>query len=295
MRNQLALIGVAVAAGLIVALNSLFVVGQTEQALVLQLGVPQRVINADGRSPGLHAKVPFTQNVIHLDRRNQALEVEREEIITSDQERLVVDAFIRYRIVDPLQYYRTLRDPTNARDQLQRLVISSTRQVLGRATSQDIISVRRAALSQTARADLVRRAQLARLGITVIDVRIRRVDFPASNTEAVYNRMNTALEQRAAEIRFNGERQKREIIGGADRDVTVALATAQADSGQIRGAGDAEATRLYNASFGRDAGFAAFYRSLQAYEASFADSSTTMILSPDSEFFRYFDRGPGGQ
>ncbi|MFN3573157.1 MAG: protease modulator HflC [Phenylobacterium sp.] len=281
---------------LIVLANTFFVVNQREQAVVVRLGDPVRVINAGPETAaGLKMKVPFLEQVLTFDKRNLALETEEEEIIAADQERLVVDAFIRYRIDDPLQYYRTLRDDRTARDRIQRLVNSSLRQVLGSATSNDIISGARSGVMQRTLADVKARADSSRLGIAVIDVRIRRADLPEANQAAVYRRMETSRQQEAAQVRAVGEQQKREIIANADKEVTITLATAQEQADQIRGEGDAQRTRIYAQSFGRDPGFASFYRSMQAYEASIGQGDATMVLSPDSQFFRYFERGPGAR
>ena len=284
----------AAAVALWVLFDCFFIVHQTQQAVVQSFGQPVRVINATGRYPGLQIKWPFVENVILLDRRNLAFEAAQEEIITADQERLVVDAYVRYQINDPLQYFRTLRTTRDAEDRLERLVNSSLRQVLGTASANDVIAGRRAQLTLLTRNDVIARAQAARLGITIIDVRIKRADLPTANQQAVFGRMNTNLQQQAAQIRYDGERQRREIVANAQREVTVTLAQATEQSGQIRGTGDAQATALYNASFGRDPGFAAFYRSMQAYETSMRDSSTTMVLSPRSDFFRYFENGASG-
>jgi membrane protease subunit HflC len=278
---------------LVVLANTLFVVDQREQALVLRFGDPVRVINPPSRpGAGLHAKLPFLENVIRFDRRNISIEAQQEEIIAADQERLVVDAFLRYRIADPLAFYRTLRDERTAADRIDRLLNSSLRQVLGTASSNDIVSDQRAQLMQRARSDMARRAQVSRFGIEVIDLRIRRADLPQQNLPNTYRRMQTSREQEAARLRAVGEQQKREIIANADREVTVTLATAREQAGAITGEGDAERTRILGQSFGRDASFAAFWRSMQAYEASLAQGDTTMVLSPDSAFFRYFERGP---
>lgn len=286
---------VAALAALILASQTFFVVDQRQQALVVALGDPVRVINAPGKSEaGLHLKVPFFQQVFKFDRRNIALEADKEEIITAGQERLVVDAFIRYRISDPLQFYRTLRDETTAADRIERLVNSSLRQVLGAASATDIISGRRAQLMQQAKLDVARRAKASRLGIEVIDLRIRRADLPTSNREAVFRRMSTSRQQVAAQLRAQGEQRKREIIAEADKEVAITLATAREQQGQIMGEGDALRTRIFANSFGKDPSFAAFFRSMQAYEQSLGDGQTTMVLSPDSAFFRYFERGPTG-
>jgi membrane protease subunit HflC len=288
--------GLLAAALLFTLTQTFFVVDQRQQALVVALGDPVRVINAPGKSEaGLHLKVPFFQQVFKMDRRNIALEADQEEIITAGQERLVVDAFIRYRISDPLQFYRTLRDEQTAADRIERLVNSSLRQVLGSASATDIISGRRAQLMQQARVDVDRRAKASRLGIEVIDLRIRRADLPAQNREAVFRRMSTSRQQVAAQLRAEGEQKKREIIAQADKEVSITLATAREQSGQITGEGDALRTRIFAQSFGKDPSFAAFFRSMQAYEASLADGETTLVLSPDSAFFRYFERGPTGR
>ncbi len=281
---------------LILLANTLFVVDQREQAIVVRLGDPVRVINA-GVEPtaGLKLKVPFMEQVLRFDKRNLALATEEEEIIAADQERLVVDAFIRYRINQPLQYYRTLRDDRTARDRIQRLVNSALREVLGSAPSSEIISGSRSGVMQRTLQDVRARAESSRLGIEVIDVRIRRADLPEANQAAVYRRMETSRQQEAAQVRAIGEQQKREIIAAADKEVTITLATAQEIADRTRGEGDAQRTRIYAQSFGRDPGFASFYRSMQAYEASIGQGDATMVLSPDSQFFRYFERGPGAR
>ncbi len=281
---------------LVVLANTFFVVEQREQATAVRRGDPVRVINAGPQSPaGLKMKVPFLEQGLTFDKRNIALETEEEEVIAADQERLVVDAFIRYRISDPLQYYRTLRDDRIAEDRIQRLVNSSLRQVLGSARSSDIISGERSGVMQRTLADVRARATSSRFGIEVIDVRIRRADLPQENMAATYRRMETARQQQAAQIRAIGEQRKREIIAEADRDVTITLATAQETADRTRGEGDAQRTRIYAQSFGRDASFASFYRSMQAYEDAIGQGDATMVLSPDSQFFRYFERGPAAR
>lgn len=282
--------------GLLVILSqTLFVVGQKEQAIVLSFGSPVRTVNAPGQGgAGLNVKIPFAQQVVKLDRRNIALEAAQEEIITSGQDRLVVDAFVRYRIVRPLEFYTTLRDEDIAKDRIERLVNSSLRQVLGSATATDIISGKRGQLMQQARVDVDRRAKASAFGIEVIDLRIRRADLPQQNRQNIFTRMQTSRQQEAARLRAEGEQRKREIIAEADKEVAITLATAREQQGQIMGEGDAQRTRIFAQSFGRDPSFAAFFRSMQAYEQALADGQTTLVLSPDSAFFRYFERGPSG-
>jgi membrane protease subunit HflC len=295
MPRRFTLYVIAAVVLLIVLANTLFIVDQREQALILRFGEPVRVINRPGTvQAGLNAKVPFLENVIKFDRRNLALEAQQEEVITANQERLVVDAFVRYRITDPLQFYRTLRDERTAVDRIERLLNSSLRQILGAARADAVIAGQRAALMQQIRNDVARRAVSSRFGIEIIDVRIRRADLPPQNQDAVFRRMESQRQQRAAEIRAVGEQQKRELIASADRQVTITLAQAQEQGETTRGEGDAQRTRIFAQAFGKDPGFAAFYRSMQAYEASLGQGDTTMVLSPDSAFFRYFERGPSG-
>ncbi len=284
-------IGAAFILGLLIA-NTFFIVDQRQQVVVVNLGEPVRVINPPGAyDPGLKIKAPW-ESLVTLDKRNQVLEAHQEEVISADQERLVVDAFVRYRISNPLAFYRTLRDETTAADRLEPLINSSLRQVLGAATANEIISQKRAALMGDALTDIRARAARSHLGIDVIDLRIKRADLPAANQQAVFRRMESNLQQQAAQIRAVGEQQKREITADADKQVTITLATATQEAFTTRGVGDAESARIFASSFGRDPSFAAFYRSMQAYKGAFANGDTTLILSPDSDFFKYFKKGP---
>ena len=287
----------AMAAAIIVlVINTFYIVEQRKQAIVLNFGRAVRVVNAGkADDAGLKMKIPFVENVVQLDKRNLELEAQKEEIIAVDQERLVVDAFVRYRISDPLQYYRTLHNEAVARDRIERLVNSSLRQILGSATNNDIISGRRGELMAQAREDVAKRAKASNLGIVIIDLRIKRADLPQSNQEAVYRRMKTSRQQEAARLRAVGEQQKREIIASADKEVTITLATATEQAEMTRGQGDAQRTKIFAQSFGQDPGFASFYRSMQAYEAALGQGDTTLVLSPQSEFFKYFERGPGAK
>jgi membrane protease subunit HflC len=280
---------------LVLAANTFFVVHQTQQAVVVNLGEPVRVINAPGHyDPGLKIKAPFVESLVVLDKRNQSIDARREEIISADQQRLVVDAFVRYRISDPLAFYRTLRNEGTAAGLIEPLINSSLRQVLGEADAKQIISDRDNLMAATL-ADVRARARRSHFGIDVIDVRIKRADLPDANQQAVYQRMKSNLEQQAAQIRAVGEQNRREIVADADKQVTITLAEATRQSFIDRGQGDAESARIFAASFGKDPKFAAFFRSMQAYEGIFADGDTTMVLSPDSAFFRYFQKGPGAK
>jgi len=294
--NPRVLIAIAVAfvAGVIIA-NTLFIVDQRQQVVVVNLGEPVRLINPPGAyDPGLKVKAPW-ESLVRLDKRNQVLEARQEEVISADQERLVVDAFVRYRIANPLAFYRTLRNETTAADRLEPLINSSLRQVLGAATANDIISQKRALLMGQALADIRSRAARSRLGIEVIDLRIKRADLPAANQQAVFRRMESNLQQQAAQIRAVGEQQKREVTADADKQVTITLAAATEEAFTTRGQGDADAASIFASSFGRDPSFAAFYRSMQAYEGAFANGDTTLVLSPDSDFFKYFKKGPAAR
>ncbi|MDB5426473.1 MAG: hflC [Phenylobacterium sp.] len=294
-RNPLILYAVLAFVALVILANSLFVVEQRQQAIVLRFGQPVRVIHAPGQpGAGLNLKQPFVENVIKFDRRNIAMEADQEEVTSADQQKLVVDAFLRYRISDPLQYYRTLRDERTAQDRLERLVNSSLRQVLGRINQSDIISGQRDQLMRQSRADMARRAKESRLGIEVIDFRIKRADLPAANQASVYRRMQTQRQQIAAQYRAQGEQQKREIMATADKEVAITLADAQQIGETTRGEGDALRTRIFAQAYGKDPSFAAFYRSMQAYETGLGQGDSTLVLSPDSGFFKYFEQGPGG-
>ena len=285
-RNRLTALGIAAFAALVVLGQTLYVVDQTHQALVIRFGEVVRVVNApdadDG--PGLKVKAPFLESRILFDKRNLVQETTEEEIIAGNQERLVVDAFLRYRISDPFRFYTALGDERVASDRLEQRLNAALRQALGTANSEDIIASKRGALMRATRDSLVLQARTSRLGIEVIDVRIRRADLPAANQTAVFERMRSSRLQEATRIRAEGEQKRREI---------VATATGEAET--IRGAGDAERARIFASSFGQDPSFAAFYRSMQAYEASMGQGETTLVLSPDSAFFKYFGRGPGAQ
>jgi membrane protease subunit HflC len=274
--------------------NAFFIVDQRQQVVVVNLGEPVRVINPPGAyDPGLKMKIPFVETLVRLDKRNQAIEASKEEVISADQQRLVVDAFLRYRISNPLQFYRTLRDESTAADRLEPLINSSLREVLGAATANQIISHREVLMADTLR-DVRARAARSHFGIDVIDFRIKRADLPAANQQAVYQRMRSNLQQQAAQIRAVGEQNRREIMADADKQVTITLATATEESFKTRGAGEGESATILARSFGKDPKFAAFYRSMQAYEGIFADGDTTMVLSPNSDFLKYFEKGPRG-
>jgi modulator of FtsH protease HflC len=289
-------IGIVIAVLLLIAAivgySTFFVVYQTRQALVVRLGQPVRVIT----EPGLNAKIPFIDSVIYIDKRILNIETPAQEVITSSQdnsgagvaeagERLVVDAFARYRITDPLKFYQSV-GPDGANSQLSILLNSRLRSVLSAATLADAVRNKREQLMLQIRDQLGRDAQP--FGIQVVDVRIRRADLPEQNSQAVYQRMQTERQREAAEFRAQGSQKSQEIRAKADRDVTVLVAEANSQSEQIRGQGDAERNRIFAEAYGQDPSFFAFYRSMQAYRNSMTHGDTRLVLRPDSDFFRYF-------
>lgn len=279
------LIALAVIAVLVYA--SIFIVDETEQALVLQFGEPIRVEN----EPGLKFKLPFVQNVSYFDRRVLDLDSPVQEIIAADQERLVVDTFARFRITDPLAFFQTVGSISGAQSRLSTVLNSATRRVLGEVSYITIVRDDRGALMSRIR-DQVNRESRS-FGMEIVDVRIRRADLPQANSEAIFQRMQTEREREATEIRAQGEEAAQRIRSRADREVTVIVADATREGEQIRGEGDAERTRIFAEAFGRDPEFFSFYRSMQAYEAGFS-SGASLVISPDSDFFRYFGDQQGG-
>jgi membrane protease subunit HflC len=266
----------------IIGYSSLFTVYQTRLALVVRLGQPVRVVT----EPGLNFKFPLIDNVIYVDKRILDLENAAQEVIASDQKRLVVDAFARYKINDALKFYQAVGSIEGANSRLSTLLNAALRRVLGEATLTHVVKDERAGLMARVREQLDREA--AQFGITVVDVRIRRADLPEQNSQAVYQRMQTERQREAAEFRANGSQRKQEIQARADRDVTVLLADAQARGDTIRGEGEAERNRIFADAFNKDPDFFAFYRSMQAYESGLGHRDTRMVLRPDSDFFRYF-------
>jgi modulator of FtsH protease HflC len=272
---------------LFVAYLSLFTVYQTRQALVVRLGEPVRIIT----EPGLHVKIPLIDTVIPIDNRILDLENAAQEVFASDQRRLVIDAFARYRITDPLRFYQTVSNIEGANSRLSSLLNAALRRVLGEATLIHVVRDERAALMARVRDQLDREARA--FGIEVVDVRIRRADLPEQNSQAVYQRMQTERQRQAASIRGEGNQKNLEIRAKADRDVTVLVAEAQSKAEQTRGEGDAERNRIFAEAFGKDPGFFAFYRSMQAYEAGLRPNDTRLVLRPDSDFFKYFGNPSG--
>jgi modulator of FtsH protease HflC len=286
--------GIAAAIILVIAVvvggASLFTVGQNQQALVLRLGepIPGRALVT---KPGLHMKVPFIETVTLLDRRILDLETPKQEVLASDNNRIEVDAFLRYRIVDALRFYQTVGTIERANNQLGSVLSSALRRVLGEAPMVQIIREGRSTLMVSIR-DLVN-GEAVRLGVEVVDVRIRRADLPKQISDRVFDRMRTERAREAAEFRAQGAETAQRIRARADRDVVVLRADSQRQADQTRGEGDAERNRIFAEAYNADPQFFAFYRSMQAYETGLKASDTRLILSPTSDFFRFFGQPDG--
>ncbi|WP_413204021.1 protease modulator HflC [Rhodospirillum sp. A1_3_36] len=276
----LGVVAVIVAVGLY---SSLFIVNQTQQALVFQFGEHVRTI----QEPGLKVKIPFIQNVVYYDKRVLELDPPAEQLILADQKRLVVDTFVRYRIADPLQFYRAVNNEYQAGSRLSDVVISSLRRVLGNVGLATLLSPEREQIMVDLKAAVDKDAK--EMGIAVTDVRIRRADLPEETSQAIYDRIRSEREREARESRAQGQEQAQQIRARADRERTVIMAEAQKTSQQLRGDGDAQAIKIYADSFGADPEFFAFYRSMEAYKKALGTGKdTSMVLSPDSDFFKYF-------
>lgn len=277
-------------AAAVLLMLSAFVVQQTQQALVLRFGAINRVIT----EPGLKFKAPFIDSVINIDKRILDLDLPVQEILAADQNRLSVDAFARYRITNPLVFFQAVNNVARANQQLSQIVNSVARNTLAEANYTAIVRTDRAALMNRIQDEVNRQAR--GFGIEIVDVRLTRVDLPAANSQAVFQRMQTERQREAADLRANGSQASQEIRSRADRDVQIILGEANRRSEEMRGQGDAERNRVFAEAFQRDPGFFTFWRSMQAYEASLRAGETRMVLSPNSDFFRYFNdpqgRGP---
>ncbi len=276
---------IIVAAVIVLLGNSLYIVSQPEQAIVLQFGEPVREV----KEPGLKVKIPFIQKVVIYDTRLLDLDPPAQEIVLNDKKRLDVDTFTRYRIVDPLKFYQTVRTEYQAESKLKEIVNSSVRKILGRITLQELLSKKRTQIMEDISNAVAKDA--AQIGVSVADVRIRRADLPIEVLQAINERMKTERERDAKEFRAQGQQQAQQIRAGADKEKTIILAEAEKKSQIIRGNGDKKAIEIWNDAANRDPQFFAFYRSLEAYRNSLSDSA--LVLSPDSEFFRYFGKSSG--
>lgn len=281
---------ILIALGLLafISYNTLYVVQQTQQAIVLQFGEPKRTV----QTPGLNWKIPFIQNVIFYENRVLSMVSQgSEQVILSDQKRLEVDTYARYSIVDPLKFYQTVRTIRIAQERLEAMVNSSTRRVLGNHSLVDILSEKRNDIISTIRNEV--NASSEALGISILDVRIRRADYPDATSQNIFNRMKSEREREAKEFRATGEEEAQKIRATANKERTVLIAEARRSAEIIRGSGDSKSIAIYAEAFGVDEDFYSFYRSMQAYRKSFSENTTSMLLSPDSEFFRYFGSKTG--
>ncbi|MEK9598582.1 MAG: protease modulator HflC [Alphaproteobacteria bacterium] len=277
-------ISIGVAALLIFTMMSaLFTVNQTQQALVLQFGEPKRII----QDPGLAIKMPFIQDVEYYEKRVLSLiPQDAEEVILADQKRILVDAFARFRIANPLLFYQTVRNEFGARARLESIIDSSVRRVLGSETLASILTGKRNDINNNIRDEVEQ--SVTSLGIEIIDVRLRRADYPASTSQNIFNRMKSEREREAKEFRATGEEEAQKIRADAEKTRTVIVAEAARQAQENRGRGDSEAIDIYAESFGQDPEFFSFYRSMEAYRKSIGESQTSMVLAPDSEFFKFF-------
>jgi len=264
------------------AFFSIFIVKEINQAIVLQFGDPKRIIS----TPGINFKIPFIQNVVFLDKRILNLDAPPEEVIASDQKRLIVDAFARFQIIDPLKFYISVGNERVARSRLSTIINSRIRSVLGTQRLQTLLSADRT--NQMALIQDGVNNEAEKFGIKIVDVRIKRADLPPANSEAIYRRMQTERNREAKEFRAKGAEMAITITSTADKEVTVILAEAEKQSQIMKGEGDGQRNKIFADAFGKDPEFFAFYRAMQAYEKALIGGETSLILSPDSEFFKFF-------
>ena len=268
----------------VIIFQSLFIVQEISQAIVLQFGDPKKIVT----KAGLNFKLPFIQNVVYLDKRILNLDNDPEEVIAADQKRLIVDAFARFKIVDPLKFYISVGNERVARSRLSTIINSRIRGVLGTQELATLLSTDRARQMQIIQSQVNEEAK--NFGINIVDVRIKRADLPPANSEAIYKRMQTEREREAKEFRAQGAEIAQKIRSTADKDVTVILAEANKKSEIMKGQGDGERNKIFANAFGRDPQFFAFYRAMQAYEKALIGGETSLVLSPDSEFFKFFGK-----
>ncbi len=277
-------LGVVALVLVIVLYQALFTVYQTNQALVLQFGDPVRVI----KEPGLSVKIPFIQQVELFERRVLDYDAPSAEVILGDQKRLVVDTFARYRIDDPLRFRQSVGDEDQFRGRLEPILYSALRSVMGEVSLFTVLSSDRTELMARIQSDA--NEALERFGVDIVDVRIKRADLPQANSEAIFRRMETEREREAKELRAQGAEVATRIRARADRETRVLIADAQRQADILRGEGDAQAINTFASAVGQNVGFFDFYRSMQAYRAALTDDSTSVVLSPQNEFFRFFNR-----
>lgn len=282
MNSQTKKILIAASVILLLFANSMFTIDQRQQVLILQFGEAIRVIN----TPGIKFKLPFLQNAVFFDKRIIDLGITDQEVIASDQKRLIINAFAKYQIIDPLKFYTTVGSLQGLSNKLSGILDSSLRQVIGEGTLSELLTENRGAVMTKIKEAVSRESEI--FGINIVDVRIMRADLPKENSDAIFARMQTEREKEAREIRAKGAEESSKIRAEADKQKTIILAEANKESDLERGDGEAEATKIYANSYGRDPEFADFYRSMNAYKEAFKSDKTKMIVSPDGEFFKYF-------
>ena len=287
-RAKLAIVGgIIIVIGIL--LNSgLFTVRETDQVLVLQLGEHKRTV----QEPGLHLKIPFIQNVVSYDKRVLSVDPAAEEMLLSDQKRILVDAFARYRITDPLKFFQTVRDEGIFNNRFGNILTSTVKEFVAQRRLEDLLSDKRNEIMESIRDGVASESQ--GFGIEVVDIRIGRSELPEAVSQTVYERMRTERERQANLLRAEGEENARRIRAEADRQQVEIVAEAQREAQSLRGGGDATRNAILAESYGKDPEFFEFFRSLEAYKETFAQEGTTMVLSPDSDFFKYFGDLQGG-
>jgi len=264
--------------------QSIFIVKEINQAIVLQFGDPKKIIT----KAGLNFKLPFIQNVVYLDKRVLNLDNPPEEVIASDQKRLIIDAITRFQIVDPLKFYISVGNERVARSRLSTIINSRIRGVLGTQDLATLLSTERTKQMTIIRSDV--NVEAKGFGIKIVDVRIKRADLPPANSDAIYKRMQTERQREAKEFRAQGAEIAAKITSTADKDVTVLLANAKKQSEIMKGEGDGQRNKIFAEAFGKDPQFFAFYRAMQAYETALIGGETSLVLSPDSAFFKFFGK-----
>ena len=270
-----------------IAFGCFFIMNERQQGLVLQFGEPKRVV----QTSGLHFKLPFIQNIVRYDKRILEYNLPVEEVIAVDKKRMLIDSFARFKIIDPLEFYKTVANETNVRNRLNSNVISSLRRVVGRVTLDELLSSERSDIMNRIKVEV--NDEASRFGIEVVDVRIRRADLPEANSQAIFDRMVSERVREAKEFRAKGAEEAQRIRAEADKEKTVILAEATRKSEILRGEGEAEAINIYSNAFEKDSSFYNFYRSMQAYSEVLGQEGTTMILSPDSQFLKFFNDSQG--
>jgi membrane protease subunit HflC len=269
--------------------SAIFTVDQRQQVLILQFGEPIRVI----KKPGIRIKMPFLQEALFFDKRIINLSIADQEVIASDQKRLIINAFAKYRIVDPLKFYTTAGSFQGLQNKLSTILDSSLRQIIGEVTLSELLTENRGAIMEEIKSVVSSGSEI--FGVEIVDVRIMRADLPKENSDAIFARMQTEREKEAREIRAKGAEAAQKIRAEADKEKVILLATSKKEADLARGGGEAEAIKIYANSYGKDPEFADFYRSMAAYKESLKNENTKMIISPDNDFFRYFNGARASQ